>query len=307
MRRLTAVLAAALLAPALATAAASSAQAAAPASPADALKKQFKNNHGVKITEVHKTIASGDTLVAQNVKGTYQFGKSGVAYSDTTSQTKYDKTLLEFLEEEEETEGDAAAMIKLLTSPMRIIVLQKESYVSSPAMIEHLPAGKTWIKMPSPGIKPLSTSAGTINIFEPSTVKSLMGAVDRKAPGGVVGGARTTVYRGALTYGELFKASPSYRAQNGNKRPTGKAAKAEISWKLWLDSKNLPRRLVTSVTEGAAADAMTTTSDSRYAGWGTPVTLKAPPAELVADADDLTEEIPELPTIVNPTPLFTRR
>src|SRR5690606_26256237 len=96
MRRMIAVLAAALVAPALATASPASAQ-VAPIDPAAAMKGQLKPKHGVQFSETAKLTYDGRSFMSQTTKGAYEFNKSGVAASDTKFQIKISKDLRELL------------------------------------------------------------------------------------------------------------------------------------------------------------------------------------------------------------------
>ncbi|PZG41315.1 hypothetical protein C1I98_21455 [Spongiactinospora gelatinilytica] len=291
MRRLIAIAAAALVAPALAMATPASAQAAtAPATPGDALKKQFRNNHGVSYTESSQTTLDGKRLVGTKVKATYQFGGSGIVASDATYRQIWDKKMLDSFKKDAEHDYSGEQeidFVKLFTAPYRVITLPKASYISHPAITEHLPQGKSWVPVKGKdAIKPTDMNSQAINVFEPKTLTAITASAKAKGNGGKVDGASTTVYRGTITVAELYKLSPSYRAQSVN-RPKGKEAKVKIDWKLWLDAKNLPRRVTTSVEQEFMKAEYRAVIDSRYSSWGAKVTIKAPPADQVASPEDL--------------------
>lgn len=103
MRRMIAVLAAALVAPALATASPASAQ-VAPIDPAAAMKGQLKPKNGVQISETTKLTHEGQSFMSLTTKGVYEFGKSGVVASDSKFQVKVSKELREYLTSDEEGE-----------------------------------------------------------------------------------------------------------------------------------------------------------------------------------------------------------
>ncbi|MCG5217275.1 hypothetical protein [Streptosporangium sp. KLBMP 9127] len=310
MRRLIAVVAAALVAPALATATPASAQTAAGPNPADALKKQFKNDHGLRFTESVKTSLDGDVYITNLLKGTYEFGKSGIAAADVTSRAKLSDEFLDALEEREDDEETESLRqtVKMLTTPMRIIALKGVTYLSSPVFTEQLPAGKTWVSSKgAAAMNPARISNQSVNVFEPRTLKGLLADAARKTNGGTVDGAKTTLYQGTITYAELYKLSPAFRGQHINKL-SAKAGKTKLAWQLWLDSKDLPRRVVTTISEKSDGMLSAVRTDTRLSGWGVKVDLKAPAADLVADQDDLDEElpeIPELPFISTPAKILT--
>ncbi|RBQ16552.1 hypothetical protein DP939_30040 [Spongiactinospora rosea] len=291
MRRLIAIAAAALVAPALAMATPASAQAAtAPATPGDALKQQFRNNQGVSYTESSQTTLDGKRLIGTKAKATYQFGASGIVASDATFRQIWDKKLLDSFKKDAEHDYSGEQeidFVKLLTAPYRVIALPKVSYLSHPAITDFLPQGKTWVPMKGKeAVKPADLSTQAINVFEPKTLTTIAASAKAKGNGGKVDGASTTVYRGTITAGELYKLSPAYRAQVVDK-PKGKQAKVAIDWKLWLDAKNLPRRLTTSIEQELMKTPYRVATDSRYTSWGAKVTIKAPPADQIANPEDL--------------------
>ncbi|GGK56030.1 hypothetical protein Ppa06_10990 [Planomonospora parontospora subsp. parontospora] len=105
-------------------------------------------------------------------------------------------------------------------------------------------------------------------------------------------------HQGTLTYAEPYKLSPGFRAALRTK-PTGESAKAELSWRLWLDGKGLPRRAAVSETLAVGKSSLTTTSDTRFSGWGSKVTVTAPPADQVIDEKDLPSDAPDPKELVN--------
>ncbi|GAA5088502.1 hypothetical protein HNP84_010369 [Thermocatellispora tengchongensis] len=299
MRRLIAVLAAALIAPALATATPASAQAAAPVDPAKALKKYVSPGYGVKFTEVSRLAGNGETLIALKSNGAYQFGKGKPAAADVSFRYQLDPELKELLRESDEFKDTANAEIdplKALTSTTRVIQLKGKTYFTNPEYTNVLPDGKTWVTgkaaedMEIPNTQP-------VDALDPTTVKNLLAGVSGK-PGGVVNGARTTVYSGKITLAQLYKLSPSYRTKFG--KPTGSSAKSKISWKIWFDGKGLPRRVLATNTEKIGSTTLTDSTDTRYSDWGRGTYVKAPPAAQIVDENAVEQELPELPTEFNP-------
>ncbi|WP_285773389.1 hypothetical protein [Microtetraspora sp. NBRC 13810] len=297
MKRFIAVLAATLVAPALATVTTvSPAAAAAPANPVDALKKQFNNGTGLRVTEISKATSSGKTLITERLAGLYAFGANGVTASDLTVRPSYDKSVRTGLAEEFEDDESDVDLLKLVTSPTRIIWQNKTAYVSNPALTPVLADGKTWGTARSAShAAPLRTAYQQVNVLEPNTLKALLADVDRKSAGGVVDGARTTLYSGVTTFGELNKVSPTFRLLHG--KLSKSAAKTVLKWQLWVDGKGLPRRVVSSTTEKLSRTATwREVSDTRYSGWGTRPSVKAPAAAQVDTETDIEDAFREVST-----------
>ncbi|GLW05511.1 hypothetical protein Misp01_06410 [Microtetraspora sp. NBRC 13810] len=262
----------------------------------DALKNQFKSNTGVKFLTVEKSIIGGKSSIFADVKGAYQFGASGISASDTTLRLRIDDETRDSLEELSETEEGEVSLLEIITSPMRLVSTKKGTYLSTPAIAPVLPEGKSWVGLPSSTLGGRVLVAQTLNVLEPATLKALLSDVSSKKPGGNVDGARTTLYTGKLTYGELYKVSPALR-QLGKLDKS--QAKSVVNWQLWLDAKNLPRRVVNFTDEKVSGVTTRSVSDTRYTGWGSRLTIKTPPAAEVLTEKDALQEIPELPQLFN--------
>lgn len=297
MRRLIAVLAAALIAPALAAASTASAQ-AAPIDPASAVKKQLRPKHGVRISEISKLTENKKFFLSIQSDGVFQLGPSGIVASNTTMRLKLGKDFVEALKDSEISD-DA---INTLQKPVRIISVKGKGYVSGGLFSDVATEGKPWLRFSA--FNDPDRSNQRINIFEPRTLRGLLASATRKAPGGTVNGAKTTLYRGTITYGELYKFSPSFRFQF-ERRPKGKEAKQTISWRLWIDRRGLPHRLLTlDSTIEADGSLLRSYTDTRYSGWGKRVVLKAPPKSRIADPRSLAEEAEEMAELSIPLNLI---
>lgn len=276
---LTGATVAALLAPTLMTVAPASAQAApsVKADPVSALKRQFKAHRGVKLAENTKIIGEGKKYRAIFTRraGVLEFGRSGLVASDLT--TKF-------------TLPSEDGELKGLFAPSRTVSVKGVSYTSGGTFSDSMPEGKKWLRTPGDTGPLVSAVQQIISTVEPGTLKATLAHTGARRPGGTWDGTRTTVHSGTITLGELFKASPSVRAMLGGK-PSGRSATLPVSWKIYIGSDQLVRRVVTSYTEstrGLNSTELTYVNDTRYTGWGTRVTVKAPPAGQVADFDELT-------------------
>ncbi|MFF3445358.1 hypothetical protein [Streptosporangium sp. NPDC002721] len=292
MRRIIAALTgatmAALIVPTLVTVTPASATAtrtgqaaqAAAADPVSALKRQFRTHRGVKLTENTKIIGEGkkDRVILTRRNGVLEFGRTGLVASDLT--TKFNLPI-----PDEELKG--------LFAPSRTISLKGVSYTSGGVFAESMPEGKKWLRTNNDALSLVSAVQQIISTVEPGTLGATLAHTRAKRSGGTWDGTRTTVHSGTITLGELFKVSPSVRKMLG-KKPTGRSATLPVTWKIYLGSDQLVRRIVSSYTEssqGLNSTEVTYVNDSRYTGWGTKVTIKAPPAARVADFDELLNDV----------------
>ncbi|MEV7967245.1 hypothetical protein AB0O34_14860 [Sphaerisporangium sp. NPDC088356] len=281
MRRLIALAATALVAPALAMAAPSTAHAApttamaAPKNPVDALRLQFAKKTTVRMDEDTRMKLDGEDLFRYRQVGVLRFGKSGVDAYDTKTVSNFG--------------GEGGA------STVRVIVLNGKAYLKSPLYDDLLPAGRTWVRTSAAAA---GTTSSMIDILQPKVLKAVLGSTKTKGNGGTVGGARTTLLRGSITLAQLAKVSPTVAG-------LAKSLKAKktvtLPWKLWVGGDQLPRRFQTvfPLSTSPLVGDISITTDARFTSWGGKVAIKAPPADLVVDENDLDSDLPET------TPDFT--
>ncbi|GAA3136204.1 hypothetical protein GCM10010466_28740 [Planomonospora alba] len=269
---------------------ASTAHAQAPADPLAALQSKLGAGRGVSFSDTLKTVSGKQRAVVITRKGVLQFDGSGVVASDHTDKVRIKSSDLEELVvagQNSYHEGDKAFAKALdgMTKPERTIRVKDVSYVSGGMFGAFLPQGKTWVRYPVPINGVLDSLGGLqpqlVNAAEPGTLKALL-AHAVKRPGG---------YSGKITFGELYKVSPWFRASMPLK-PTGAQAELAVDWRLSVGSDGLPTRLTSSysVAKGSSI-AMETT----YTGWGAKVSVKAPPADEVIDFKDLDLEASDVP------------
>ncbi|MFI6733653.1 hypothetical protein ACIBI9_12055 [Nonomuraea sp. NPDC050451] len=232
------VLAAAVAAAALATP--TPAQAATP-DPVKALKSQFVPGHGVKVSELNRSMDKKKPT-ALRVTGAFEFGTSGVVASDVILRGS-------FLKPSEKIN-------------FRAVTVGRKTYIQSEAFEKTLPEGKTWLRMGD-----ASRASGTfhpLDIFRPAQLKGLLSHA-KSSTGGL--------YQGTLTAKQTSKLSGLYFGPS-------------VDYRLSVDSTGLPSRFFTGVKSSSSAD----TVDTRYSDWGHKVTIKAPPEELVASSEELSDE-----------------
>ncbi|MEU8200258.1 hypothetical protein [Streptosporangium sp. NPDC049046] len=285
MRRMIAALTgatvAALIAPTLvavtpASAKTTPAATASAADPVSALKRHFRTHRGVKLTENTKVVGEGKKhrAIFTRRSGVLEFGRTGLVASDLT--TKFNLPA-----EDGELKG--------LFTPSRTISLKGVSYTSGGIFAESMPEGKKWLRTRGDTAYLVSAVQQIISTVEPATLRATLTRTTAKRPGGTWDGTRTTVHSGTITLAELFKVSPAVRAMLV-KKPTGRSATLPVTWKIYVGSDQLVRRVVSSYTEstrGLNSTELSYVNDTRYTGWGTKVTIKAPPAGQVVEFDEL--------------------
>ncbi|MET8861364.1 hypothetical protein ABZW11_00265 [Nonomuraea sp. NPDC004580] len=242
--------------------------AAAPKNPVAAVKKQLAPGKGVKFTE--RTTLSEGRLRQVFVRrtGSLQFGKSGVAASDITGKINIKASDLEGV-----GDGETGLLLKALTVPERTIRVGTTSYLSGNIWSALLPEDKPWYKMPKGLTGGFTGTYGQpINVAEPVTLATLLKRSKATGSG----------YAGKARVADLWKVSPWLRSSWMDK-PSAKAMKASISWKLTVDKAGRPTRLVTTYPTSVPGLGKTgsISVDTRYTGWGGKVVVKAPPADQV--------------------------
>ncbi|MEU4572084.1 hypothetical protein ACBI99_12900 [Nonomuraea sp. ATR24] len=265
------------LASAAALVTATPAQAAAPKNPVTAVKKHVAPGKGVKFTERTTVIEDGQRAVFLRRHGSFAFGRSGIAASDITGKLAINASDLDAEED---------SLIAAMTKSERTIRIGTTSYLSGGIWSTVLPEGETWYKAPNgPPAGILGVLGQPVNIAEPATLKALF--KNAKATSGG--------YTGKITVGELRKASAWFRASRMGAKDTAKTLKTPINWRLTVDAKGLPTRLVTTFSAVALAmDSGSLSVDTRFTGWGGKLTIKAPTADQVTtDLEEGGEETVE--------------
>lgn len=215
----------------------------------------------MKFTDVTTLVEFAGNTTFLKRTGSFQFGKAGIVASDVTT---------------DEISWVPNSLLWRLTDSDRTIRIGTDSYYFGGVWAP--PKGKTWIKHPN------GMTAGwsgwcswLVNVAEPATLKAL-----------ITKGKRTgRTYSGAISFGALEKVSPWLRNANVIKMPKEDKA-AVLRFTLTLGTNGLPQRLVTvypQSTHGgteAGREDRRLSVETRYTGWGSRVTVKAPPASEVA-------------------------
>jgi hypothetical protein len=295
MRRWIALTAAVLSAPALVTATAATAQ-AAPADPAYALKRQFQADRGVKITEITRIddtyyMLDAPTMTKTKIDGTVQFSPSGPVASDVTMLKSADPQRRKSLETPD-WDGRPTVPIGTFT-PHHVIGVGNHFYISDGIYTDRLPAGKTWVRSEKSNNTLSPTTRQQLNLLNPAVLRALVNSPTGRHSGD---GLR---HQGSITYGKLSKILGTSLAFPGPFRVFVDFDKWKISWRLWLDDKGLPKRLTTSELYHHPYASMTMTTDTRYSGWGTLLSITAPSSDQVIGEEYLPEDLPEFKVLVN--------
>ncbi|GGL05438.1 hypothetical protein [Planomonospora parontospora] len=259
---------------------ASAAHAQAPADPLAALQSKLGAGRGVSFSDKTKLVTDDFRQVFSTRTGVLQFGRSGVAASDHTTKLRIKASDLEEFGAiaEESGDEDSAGFSKMLAGlakPERTIQVKNVSYLSGGVFGEFLPSGKTWLRFPGPINGVYGSMSQLVNPAEPATLKALLAHAVKQTGG----------YTGKITFGELYKVSPWFRASMMDK-PSAKAAKTVVTWRMAFGADRLPTRLTTTYASGKDTSV---TVETDYSGWGAKVSVKAPPADEVAEVKDLEE------------------
>ncbi|MGV9775852.1 hypothetical protein [Streptosporangium sp. NPDC003464] len=235
-----------------------------PAGPVDALRRQLVENRGVTMAEVTTWWREGERNSFRQ-KTRAEFGKGTVTATDVRD----------------------VAGSNVPEPPARFLTFKGRTYCQG--WICPAPEGKTWVLFyEDEETRPFLT-AGGIDLGDPAALQAVLATTEANRPGGVYDGTRTTIHQGAITYAQLYKASPGFRDEYGGKPPTGRDAKVKISWRLWLGKDQLVRRVQASWNEWVANGANVRdfhVVDARLTGWGAELDIPAPSADETAGRDD---------------------
>ncbi|AWS40834.1 hypothetical protein [Streptosporangium sp. 'caverna'] len=238
---------------------------AATADPVKTLKSQFVAGKGVKFTDVATLVEFTGNSTLLKRTGSFQFGRAGIVASDVSAKFTTD-----------EMSGIPGVFQWSPDKPERTIRIGTTSYYSGGPWTP--PKGKTWVKHPHGMNAGFSGWYGQlVNVAEPATLKTL-----------ITKGKRTgRTYSGTISFGALEKISPWMRSAGVAGVSTNDRA-AVLRFRLTLGANGLPQRLVTvypgsTHVSAAVAEDRQVSVETRYTGWGSRVTVKAPPASKVTN------------------------
>ncbi|MFI6293241.1 hypothetical protein ACIBEJ_16750 [Nonomuraea sp. NPDC050790] len=256
--------------------------------PVDALKKQFVAGQGVRIKETSRTWVDKQDYIGAVREGVAAFGPKGVVAAEGERTPVLGPALKKQFEAEVKRDPKAADLVALLTERTYMVSSGKHYYIHGGLFSRALPDDKFWLRGDG---DPTFAIMGDqlVNVLEPATLKHLLATGKHTGPR----------YRGSLTFAELHKLSPSFRAQMITK-PSGKIGKSRISWRLTLDARQLPQRLAIDWTMPLTKKAtIKGTTETRYSDWGAEISVTTPAAESVISIDDLVDHILKPPTPID--------
>lgn len=233
---------------------------AASAGPADMLRRQLVENRGVTMSEfIMWREAGGGASYRKKIRA--EFGKGTVTATDIR---------------------EIAGPDDPQPAP-RYLTFKGRTYCQG--WICPAPEGKSWVLLSqNEKARPFLESGG-IDLAHPAALKAVLATTESKRRGGTYDNTRTIVYQGTITFGDLFKVSPAFRDQH-NGTPTGKYAKTELSWQLWLGEDQLVRRIRTSWPEQLGKRSISHVVDARLTGWGAKTDIAEPSTDETAGPDD---------------------
>ncbi|MEU6413292.1 hypothetical protein [Microbispora sp. NPDC046933] len=277
MRRWAALAVAVLIASASVAAGPAAAQ-GGPPDPVDALKRQFREEHGVRTSETARVFFGAKSGSAFRISGEVQFGPSGPVAVDLTWRDVPDPGT-----------GAGRAPSERPAS-YRVIRVGEDVYYDVAQYPGPVPDGKKWIRRnhaagmtrylaPAASLQP-------VDVYDPSILKAVL---KRSTTTPVSGGL---LYRGTMSHKEMGRVSKG-RYVDPYSGLSAKKSKGKVSWRLWTGHDGLVTRLVTTDTLGAGKASVFARTDTRYTGWGCRLVITAPPADEVIEQDDLTRYAPD--------------
>ncbi|MEV0165248.1 hypothetical protein [Nonomuraea fuscirosea] len=231
-----------------------------------AMKKQFVPGQGVMFRETTRVHFDGTYMFGNKTEGKIELGTKGVVAAESTRTPTVSAELVEEMKELADSQQMETELERVYT-----VSVGDRLYVNGGTATEGLPAAKLWA--PSRGLPADAAFENqAVNIFEPATLKKLLATSKRTG----------VEYRGSLAFKALSNVSPTVRWHRPGAE-YGIDGEVRVHWRLWLDERDLVKRLLTMWTVRTNDDIlMTTRTDSRYFDWGTGLHITPPPAENVA-------------------------
>jgi hypothetical protein len=186
--------------------------------------------------------------------------------------------------------GDFALEVRTPASSdkIRAVYVDNAFYLQLGSSVP-LPSGKSWLGLSQADVQgdnaaafgPIISSLNQLGNVQAGF--AVLGAATTFTPGGqeTVGGVPTVKYDVAI---DVAKAAQSSDPATAKQYQTLKnAGVSTLTYSVWVDGDDLPRKLSSSTDVGGSTTATTVT----YSDWGKSVTIQAPPAEQVAHLADV--------------------
>lgn len=170
---------------------------------------------------------------------------------------------------------------------MKIVLVSGTIYMSLPPNLSGAlsTSGKPWVKLDlnslNPQFQSLSQSAGLAGQADPTQLLQQISAAGTitKVTHETVDGVPTTHYSITVDVAKMLR---STNASDQEKQALAQLGITTMPFDIWVNSDNLPVRIVTNVpfSEGTTSGQPLSISVN-YSNWGEPVTVTAPPADQV--------------------------
>ncbi|MEU6430434.1 hypothetical protein ABZ860_31460 [Microbispora sp. NPDC046973] len=309
MRRLTAVFAATAVA---CTLPAPTPAEAATGDPVAAVRRLLSARLTAKVAEMGDVQLGSRSRLINHTANTFQYdfdragsiqlGRTGVLASDLSRRLRFKRDDSAALVKKDAAEGDAVARSLLIqTRPHRSVSVNGRLYTTGSLYAPALPKGKTWALrggIPNGG----AFTDQVVNVFEPQTLKTLLSDTYFKKRSGFKDSngrihENTMLYKGKITFADLYAVSPTFRALLGQK-PDATLAPALVWWWLWTDKDGTPMMVDsiwdTWVKGGADRPHARGAARTEYLAWRPRVTIKPPSSSLVAKVEGPAGGLPEI-------------
>ncbi|MEV5410486.1 hypothetical protein AB0K60_16800 [Thermopolyspora sp. NPDC052614] len=163
----------------------------------------------------------------------------------------------------------------------RLINVGRDSYTSD-ANYARLPEGKVWIHWRD--VDGFVWTKDLIDAINPKFLKIAASGEVISSPGGMVGGAATSLYSGAFSVAQLETKSMGTAFSLKKTSWAG----GRIEWKIWAGPDGLPRRFYVIIRFNVPAGrSRTIVADTSCMAWGKSVDISPPPASRTVDSHEL--------------------
>ncbi|MGW5259779.1 hypothetical protein ACWEQG_02310 [Microbispora sp. NPDC004025] len=286
--------------------------AAAAGDPVAAVRRLLSAQLTVKVVEWGDVQLGSRSRVINNTANTFQYdfkragsiqlGRNGVVASDLSRRLRFERDDSAALVKKDAADGDPVARSLLIqTRPHRSVSVNGKLYTTGPLYGPALPKGKTWAlrgAIPNGG----AFTDQAVDVFEPQTLKKLLSDIYFKKRSGFKDSTgriheNTMLYKGKITFADLYAVSPAFRALLGQK-PDATLAPALVWWWLWTDKNGTPM-MVDSIWDtwikgGAGRPHARGAARTEYLAWRPHVTVKPPRSSLVAKIEGPAGGLPEI-------------
>ncbi|MFC7716623.1 hypothetical protein [Nonomuraea recticatena] len=223
------------------------------------------------------------------VKGRLQLGRGGVIGSDISRRITLNSSLAGQAARDVAAAGDKhVASLIPQTSWHRWISTKGWLYGSGNLFTATLPEGKSWARVKRAAGPDAAYGDLLVNIFEPATLKAFITEKNRKGRGHLATGPTgkkewQLMYAGVLTFAEMFKLSPTFRAAANGELPDADRGR-HLNWAVFVGKDGLPLRVVSFWEVREKVRFFTDVTVTDYIGWSNRAAVAPPPAGEVSSS-----------------------